>query len=326
MTVEMPEFLSVEAYDGLSLRWIATEKAMKQSAHTIKAYDLAWRKLGEFLSKSNETEITPLVLNEWKVDLLNSGLANNTVNLYMGSISRFLSWCVRMKVIAENPMDEVEIPKYTMEKQTIPTKSEILKLINHRPYILSSKKPIRNHAIVGLICLTGLRSDELRSLRLGDCDFEKEFILVRNGKGGKERKVPFPKKARELIREYLRSGLRPDWCTDEDYLFGSGNADDGQEGLEPNETKVKEWHKMDASVLGRIVKSYGKRVIGKNIHPHTLRHCAASLWDDADVSMRDVQKALGHSSITTTERVYMHILDDTKATSVINDALDEKLK
>ena len=54
-----------------------------------------------------------------------------------------------------------------------------------------------------------------------------------------------------------------------------------------------------------------------------MRACAASLWDDADVSMRDVQKALGHSNISTTERIYVHILDDRKSANTINDALDK---
>ena len=65
------------------------------------------------------------------------------------------------------------------------------------------------------------------------------------------------------------------------------------------------------------------KAINKDVHPHTLRACAASLWDDADVSMRDVQKALGHASISTTERIYIHILDDTKSAVTINEALDK---
>ena len=327
---KLPEYLTPKEYNELSAKWIATEKSKKKSACTIRSYDLGRRKLAEYLN-SNETieEITPLVITDWRTELYDSGLSNNSIESYMGSVRRFFEWVKRLKVVSETPITSEDIPKKEFKKQTIPTKAEIKKLIEKKPHILQSLYPIRNYAIIVFLCMTGLRSDELRSLKVSDLNFEKGYVLVRNGKGGKERKAPFPNRAKEVIREYLASGFRPAWCTDEDWLFGIGEhegyrrSDKTKTNSPSAEERNAEWHKMSAHNLGTVVKRYVMKVIGKDVHPHTLRACAASLWDDADVSMRDVQKALGHANISTTERIYVHILDDRKSASAINEALDK---
>lgn len=306
----MPNYLKRNDNQMLYKRYIASEQAQKKSANTIKAYDKALRRFNAYLDENKIDEITPLAVTDFKAELNEQGMSTNTINDYLGTLWRYFHWLNRMRVIKKDamPISEEDIPKREFKKQSIPTKEEILKLIYYQPKLWKTKQPIKNHAIVTLMCLTGLRSDELRSLTLADCNFDDRYILVRNGKGGKERTVPFPIKAKEAVTEYLNTGLRPSELSDDDYLFGT---------LVDNR-----WNKMDSSTLYRMIQRYARRVIGKEIHPHTLRHCSASLWDYADVPMRDVQKALGHASITTTERVYMHILDDHKSAMTINSALD----
>ena len=323
------KWLTTQQFDELSAKWIATERAKKMSECTIKAYDLSRRQLIQYLNSNEIAEVTPLVLTDWRTSLYERNLSNNTIEHYMSDVKRFYGWARRLKVVNDVPLSSEDIPKHEFKKQTIPTKAEIKKLIEKKPYMLQSLYPLRNYTVVAFLCLTGLRSDELRSLRVSDLNFEKGYVLVRNGKGGKERKAPFPAKARTLVREYLSSGFRPSWCDDEDWLFGIGEHEGfrRKKGTETNcptaEEREQEWHKMTPTNLGAMVKRYVKKVIGKDVHPHTLRACAASLWDDADVSMRDVQKALGHSNISTTERIYVHILDDRKSANTINDALDK---
>lgn len=326
---EKSKWLSPQDFSELSAKWIASEKAQKKSEHTIKAYDLAIRKLTEYLESNEITEISPLVITDWRTEMFEDGLSGNTVEQYMGAIKRFYEWAKRLKVVDEIPLSSEDIPKHEFKKQSIPTKAEIKKLIDKKPYTLQSLYPLRNYTIVAFLCLTGLRSDEMRSLKVSDLNFDKGYVLVRNGKGGKERKAPFPQKAQKVVREYLGSGFRPSWCNDEDWLFGIGEhegfrrADKTETNCMTAEQKESEWHKMTPTNLGTMVKRYVKKMIGKDVHPHTLRACAASLWDDADVSMRDVQKALGHSNISTTERIYVHILDDRKSANTINEALEK---
>ena len=340
----VPETLTVKQYAELYPRYLASERAQKKSPKTINLYDLSLRTFRDWLSEnaSESDEIVPLTVQEW-TDSICERVSPNSANLYYGSVDRFFKWAKKLKLVSENPMPEDGRPKGAFKKKEIPTKDEIKRLLdpaNMAPMIVS-KNPIRNYTIVAFLILTGLRSDEMRSLTLSDLNFAQGYVRVRNGKGGKERNAPFPQKAQKIVRDYLAAGIRPDWCTDDDLLFGThahgaGETEidrrstprvpakpESREECDSNETNREDlWHKFDVATLGRLVHRYGKRVLGRDIHPHMLRHCAASVWDDHDVDIRDVQKALGHSSLRTTERIYVHYLDANKAANAVNAALD----
>ena len=323
----VPQTLTVKQFTELYPRYLASERAQKKSTKTINLYDLSLRTFRDWLAENADEsdEIVPFIVQEW-TDYICEKVSPNSANLYYGNVDRFFKWAKKLKLVSENPMPEDGRPKGAFRKKEIPTKDEIKKLLdpkNMAPMIVS-KNPIRNYTIVAFLILTGLRSDEMRSLTLSDLNFAQGYVRVRNGKGGKERNAPFPNKAQEIVRKYLAAGIRPDWCTDEDLLFGTHARGAEDEADESNETDRENlWHKFDVATLGRLVHRYGKRVLGKDIHPHMLRHCAASIWDDHDVDIRDVQKALGHASLRTTERIYVHYLDANKAANAVNAALDD---
>lgn len=313
MTV--PETLTPAQFAELYPRYLASERSRKKSECTLRAYDLGLRKFRDYLAETNPDEITPLTVQEWTDAMLDAGVSGNSAAQYWDTVSRFFKWAVKMKLIAESPMPEDGRPDFKFTKKDIPTKDEIKRLLDpaNIPRSIQGTLPLRNYAIVSTIILTGLRSDELRELRLSDLDFEESTVTVRSGKGGKERKAPFPPLAQEIIRKYLAAKIRPAWASDEDYLFGTHQHDLDEETAERNE----QWHKFDCATLGRLVHRYGKTVIGREIHPHLLRHCAASVWADMGADIRDVQLALGHASIRTTEKVYLHILDKAKSAKAI---------
>ena len=317
---QIPETLTQSEFISLYPRYIASERSRKKSENTLRLYDLGLRKFRDYLNETNPGEITPLVVEEWTDAMLDAEISQNSASQYYGAVERFFNWAKKMKLVSESPMPEDGRPAVVFAKKEIPSKEDIKKLLDPAtiPPSITSKFPKRNYAIVNTILLTGLRSDELRELRLSDVHFgEDGYILVRCGKGGKERIAPLPALAQKILKDYLASGVRPKWCTDEDYLFGTHQHDLDEETADADD----QWHKFDATTLGRLVKRYGKKVLGMDLHPHLLRHCAASLWDDGGADMRDVQKALGHASIATTERVYVHILDKKKAAQAINSVL-----
>lgn len=321
MSHQIPESLTPKEYTDLYPKYLASERAQKKSEHTVRAYDLGLRKFRDYLNETNPDEITPLTVQEW-TDSLMMIVSQNSANQYYGAVERFFTWAKRMKLVSESPMPESSRPSLIFKKKEIPTQDEIKRLLDpaNIPRSIKGKLPRRNYAIVATIILTGLRSDELRELRPADLHWDESFITVRSGKGSKERNVPFMPAAQTVLRNYLDSGIRPAWATDEDLLFGthqhegkmeSDEEADEPEGNDPNRADL--WHKFHASTLDRLVKRYGKRVIGRDIYPHLLRHCATSLWADGGADIRDIQQALGHANLRTTENVYMHILDKAKA-------------
>lgn len=142
---------------------------------------------------------------------------------------------------------------------------------------------VRNRAIISVMLLGGLRCTEALTLRPRDVDLRDYLIRVR-GKGDKERVVPIePALERDLLA--WRS-IRPPGPTFFTTLKG-GRVDDGY---------VRE-----------MIARYGlKAGIGRRVHPHLLRHTAASCWlNEKNLSLREVQVLLGHARIATTE-LYLH--------------------
>lgn len=319
MPYEIPSSLTPKEYTELYPRYLASERSRKRSACTLKAYDLALRKFRDYLNETNPPEITPLVVQEWTDAMMDADVSSNSAGQYWDSVGRFFTWARRMKLVSESPMPEGGKPDYILAEKEIPTKEEILKLLDPKniPFSIQKRNPRRNYTIVALLILTGLRSNELRELKVEDLNFEAQTITVKNGKGGKRRKAPFSPLAQEIVGEYIEANLRPENLSDSDYLFGTH-----AHGLdEETAASGEKWHKFDAATLGRLVKRYGKAVIGKEIHPHLLRHCFASLLADAGQDMREIQQALGHAQLSTTERIYTHILNQNKAAQSISKTL-----
>lgn len=264
-----------------------------------------------FLEEHNIEEITPLTIEQFKIQKMRQN-SQNTVHQYMKCLLTFFQWHARITG-EPSPMTDSMLPEKKPVKYNLLTRKEIETLLHATPK--GYKKPLRNKAIITLMLQSGLRNSELRALKISDLHFEKQNILVRNGKGGKSRYVPFPQLSQSAVKNYMNSEC-PKHLTASDLLFGTDTNSD----FEKSETV---WNALSSQTLNDIVKRWVKDVCGKEIHPHTLRHAAASLWDEIGVPIREVQKALGHASIATTENVYVSILNPEKAAEKICSAFEQ---
>lgn len=149
---------------------------------------------------------------------------------------------------------------------------------------------VRNQLIVELALGTGLRVSEMASLKVGDLHLGKgqNSLIVRNGKGGKDRVVAFSSTLKSLISSYLEYRI-----SESPYLFHSERGD-----------------QMTRFGIGRVFKTIaGKAGIAEHHSVHSLRHTyATNLYKASGYNLRLVQKQLGHSSITTTS-VYSDVLN-----------------
>ncbi len=161
-----------------------------------------------------------------------------------------------------------------------------------------NQNAVRNQLIIELALGTGLRVSEMANMRVGDLHLGKgqNSLIVKNGKGGKDRIVAFNSKLKILIQDYLdyRKSESP-------YLFHSERGE-----------------KMTRFGIGTVFKTIANSAgIDSHHSIHSCRHTyATNLYKVSGYNLRMVQKQLGHSSITTTS-VY---------SDVINKDLDQALE
>ena len=296
--------------------YLAHLAALNYSAKAIWTYQSIIRKLARAFPEG-ETEIKKADVETWR-DAQSGSLSPNSLKAYMMSLNAFFTWYSAAKS-TQNPFEGVEQPLAEERKYNLLSLADIEKLLTVRRKGGYTKNDARNYAIITVLITSGLRSAELRALRLRDLDYEKGTIKVLHGKGDKSRLVPFPRIAQNAVNEYLKSAGK---IKSGDILFYSEYDEKGQIITAKN-GKIKR-HEMNSNGLAEMIERYVYDVTGKHgIHTHTLRHAAASLWDDKGVDTRTIQKAMGHSSITTTERIYISILDQSKAAAKINGAFGD---
>lgn len=175
---------------------------------------------------------------------------------------------------------------------------------------------------------TGMRLMECAQLRIKDVDLQRREVLVREGKGGKDRITILPLSLVQPIREqigvaralyeqdrrqgrpgvmlpyalerkYPRAGTQLGWF----WLFPSDH-----ESTDPQSGIVRRHHLYPQTIQRAIKRAVADARITKPASTHTLRHLFATHLLEAGYDIRTVQELLGHSDVTTT-MIYLHVLN-----------------
>jgi integrase/recombinase XerD len=157
--------------------------------------------------------------------------------------------------------------------------SELQSLIDHAA-------SLRDRLIIALFVYTGLRRAELQKLRAADVDYPRRRLLIRSGKGGKQRIVFLTDSLIEDLGKHAESNGR--------FLF-SGR------GERPMSLRNINY------IVSRTAERAGVQTPNprySSVGPHLLRHSFARNWKRAGGSLESLQKLLGHSSLKTTLDIY----------------------
>ncbi len=182
--------------------------------------------------------------------------------------------------------------------------------------------------LVGLLYGTGMRLLECTRLRIKDIDFGYSQIIVRDGKGQKDRVVPLPRRYLDALKRqieevtrihhadsirgygevYLPAALArklPNAAKELgwQYLFPSGKL-----SLDPRSDKIRRHHIHETSVQRSVRAAAIASRIQKRITSHTMRHSFATHLLEAGYDIRTVQELLGHADVSTT-MIYTHVLN-----------------
>jgi integron integrase len=186
----------------------------------------------------------------------------------------------------------------------------------------------REWLMASLLYGTGIRLMECIRLRVKDVDFERNEIVVRDGKGSKDRRTVLPAKLCEPLRTQLEK-VKEFHREDMNALWDGVFLPDALSRKYPGASKTLAWqyvfpavrraqdprdekirrHHVDEKVLQRAVSKAAQTAgIDKPVGCHTLRHCFATHLIEAGYDIRTIQELLGHKDVATTQ-IYTHVLN-----------------
>ena len=262
------------------------------------------------LSASDVEEFLTHLASELKVAASTQNQAQSALLfLYRQVLVRELPW-----------LDGVVRAKAPTRLPTVLTRSEAARLLNGFG---------GNHRLLAeLLYGTGMRILEAVRLRVKDMDLERREIVVRDGKGAKDRVTMLPDRLVGLLRRQLREAERLHAM---DLLEGCGavwlpfalerkypaaSRDWGwqyvfpadRRSIDPRSGIERRHHISDQSIQRAMREALRRAGIAKPATPHTLRHSFATHLLEAGHDIRTVQELLGHSDVSTT-MVYTHVVN-----------------
>lgn len=197
----------------------------------------------------------------------------------------FFKWLTREGEIPANPAADIDLPrKIKRLPQAVLTVAEVERIM--AVAAIGTPIGLRDRAMMEVLYATGIRRMELAQLEVTDIDFERRVLLVRQGKGQKDRLVPLGERAAHWVRLYLDEA-RPQlaWNQADATLFL------GNEG-----------NPLHPMWLSTVIATYvQKSGVGKKGSCHLFRHTMATLMLEGGADIRHIQAMLGHADISSTQ-------------------------
>lgn len=289
----------VGASDVGSLRWWSAQhlewlRTRNYSASTIEMREGKLALFNAWCSTraiTRPAEVTRAILEAYQRHLFYLRKDNGRALSFASQRARvaplraFFRWLTRQNVIPSNPAGELEMPRleHRLPRHVLSVSEAERVLLQpdvHEPLGL------RDRAILEVLYSTGMRRMEIAELRLDSIDPERGTVLIRLGKGKKDRMIPIGDRAAAWVDKYI-SDARPLLLVppDEGVLFLTQMGDP----FTPNR-------------LSKMVKDYVVAAnLGKTGACHLFRHTMATVMLDGGADIRYIQEMLWHADLSTTQ-------------------------
>jgi integrase/recombinase XerC len=283
------------------------------SAHTVRAYESDLSQFVAFLAAEGGTRridvdagaIDRQTIRGFLGDLHARGNSRASAARKLAAIRTFARYLRREGVIEGDPAALVGTPKREHRLPAHLGEAEMARLLE----MPDPATPLgrRDRAILELFYASGLRLSELVGLGIEDVNLGSRVVRVL-GKGGKERLVPFNRKAEAAIRAWMQDwyAIRGD--------AASAPATAGGRAKKPRPSPRRDplflnyqGGRLSTRSVDRLVRKYVAACSTRfGISPHALRHSFATHLLERGADLRAIQELLGHSRLSTTQR-YTHV-------------------
>lgn len=247
------------------------------SQNTVDSYKSDLTKLSNYLQNQ---DLSKTNIDNFFIDMSEFNYSSSTKKRMHSSIKNFLKYINENEDYESIDISDIKLKssKKLPEVLSINDIENMINFYDHETYLDS-----RNRTVIDVLYSTGCRVSELCDINISDIDLDEKYLKLK-GKGSKQRIVPIGSMLYKNLMQYLN--------VRETFLQNRG------EPLFLSKSK----NKLDRTAVFRIIKKTAKNIsLQTDVHPHTLRHSAATHMLEGGCDLRTVQEFLGHSSVSTTQ-------------------------
>lgn len=302
---------------SLMEKFLTARESRGLAPRTLHGYEININVYLEWLAQHPEMSWDQAEsVERYMIEQRQKGYKDNTLTGRYKLLRLWFKWLYKRKLIAENPMELVDSPKFAqvmIEYMTLSEYRQLMESIKDDDWVDK-----RDRCLLYALYWCGLRVAEACDLHIGDLDPAKKTVTVQKGKGGDARFVPCRDEFFALVNDYLSA--RPE--TDLEWLFLGSNA--------VVQARYKE--RAIPTIRGKFTPEGARLMMYtrckaagmRRISPHKARHGIAMELLNSGMDMSGVSKVLGHSNQQTTATFYAKWLTAplVKAYNEVADRID----